>query len=475
MEGKNVIDLIGIQVCIASPDDVRKWRDIIERYINEEYEAPENVVVKVVRYENDMPTTSGVDAQALINEKLIDSSDILLGMFWTKFGTPTKRADSGTEEEITRKLEKKQPVMLYFYNGPIDAQKFNQRQYSKVQKFKEKYKKQNIYLDFKDIRTLKRHLKQDLDYNIDLVIKKNSNNKIKHEITTDIKSNETFKEKKNESEITKNWYDSSITELMNSYCINRGFSGKFEQNMIFKYNVKRYNFPQDTIANEARTYAFNQKYGNYDYSKDIRNYYNNCYSQIRSLILEKIGNDLSGKSIISVASNYGIEIKKIFKDEDNVNVTALDISDVAVKRGRRQFKDINFIVGNMEKPFPINKKFDIYLNLRGIHSNGVSTNDVIIQSIKNLKPDGLAVFSISNGYLVDNGNGEYVIKEGMYSHTVKTFTENRPMELAYKVYKVMKRYGYKNCGVRSIDTEILVYGIRKNGTNDSVIIKHDMM
>ena len=450
-------DLIGIQVCIVSPGDVGKWRNIIERYIKEEYECPENVAIQVVRWENDMPTTSNAYPQDVINHELIDTSDILIGMFWTKFGTPTRKHESGTEEEIERQISNNKPVILYFYNGTIDAASLNQRQYSKIKRFKNRYKEKNIYFDFKSKKILIRHLKQDLDYNINLVLKnhhpiKNNSNKLHNKI--DIKNDVSTK-------VVDNWYNNSITDLMNDYCIQRGYKVEFKRNIIFKYNVKHIGMSQETIANEARTYAFNKKYGNYDYSKDIRNYYKDCYLKIRALILEKKENNIHKNSVICVASNYGIELKKIFSPEDEVSLTALDISDVAVKRGKSLFKDINFIIGNMEKPFPINKKFDIYLNLRGIHSNGACANDIVIQSINKLNYGGLAVFSISNGYLVNNGNNEYEIKEGMFDHTSKVFTENRPMELALKVYKIMKRYGYKDCGIRSIDTEILIYGIKK--------------
>ena len=39
-------------------------------------------------------------------------------MFWTKLGTPTGVADSGTVEEIDQFVEANKPAMLYFSSRP---------------------------------------------------------------------------------------------------------------------------------------------------------------------------------------------------------------------------------------------------------------------------------------------------------------------------------------------------------------------
>ena len=42
----------------------------------------------------------GSSSQAVLNEQLMQDFDIYLGMYWRSYGTPTKQASSGTEEEF---------------------------------------------------------------------------------------------------------------------------------------------------------------------------------------------------------------------------------------------------------------------------------------------------------------------------------------------------------------------------------------
>jgi hypothetical protein len=52
--------------------------------------------------------------QAIINKQLLKSSDLLVAVFWTRLGSPTGVADSGTVEEINEHLAGGKPAMIYF-------------------------------------------------------------------------------------------------------------------------------------------------------------------------------------------------------------------------------------------------------------------------------------------------------------------------------------------------------------------------
>jgi hypothetical protein len=69
-----------------------------------------------------MPET-GVRPQDAINRQLVADCELLLGMFWTKLGTSTDVADSGTVEEIDQFVRTNRPAMLYFSRRPIDPTK----------------------------------------------------------------------------------------------------------------------------------------------------------------------------------------------------------------------------------------------------------------------------------------------------------------------------------------------------------------
>jgi hypothetical protein len=50
---------------------------------------------------------------------------LLVGIFWTRIGSPTGEADSGTLEEIERVGNAKKPIMLYFSKVPIEPDKID--------------------------------------------------------------------------------------------------------------------------------------------------------------------------------------------------------------------------------------------------------------------------------------------------------------------------------------------------------------
>jgi hypothetical protein len=85
----------------------------------------------------------GSDAQDVVNQQLPDY-DIFIGIMWKRFGTPTSRAGSGTEEEYLRayerwKKENKFPVLFYFSQKCITIPNSSSEieQLQKLVKFKE--------------------------------------------------------------------------------------------------------------------------------------------------------------------------------------------------------------------------------------------------------------------------------------------------------------------------------------------------
>src|ERR1700693_4365857 len=61
---------------------------------------------------------------------------MLVGMFWTKIGTTTGVAESGTVEEIDQFVAAGKPALLYFSSRPIDPNKIDLKQHKKLKSFK---------------------------------------------------------------------------------------------------------------------------------------------------------------------------------------------------------------------------------------------------------------------------------------------------------------------------------------------------
>lgn len=136
------------RVLIASPSDMSEEREIAADVIHEWnglHAADEEVVLLPVRWEFHAMPETGVRPQDAINRQLVDHCDLLVGMFWTKLGSSTGVAESGTVEEIDQFVASQRPAMLYFSQRPIDPTKIDQDQHARLRQFQnETYQRAQI-------------------------------------------------------------------------------------------------------------------------------------------------------------------------------------------------------------------------------------------------------------------------------------------------------------------------------------------
>lgn len=129
-----------IEIMLASPSDVKNERIIARKVIsqwNDEHSRDKNVVLLTMGWESHAGTdVSGTRPQALINERLVEHADLMIGVFWTRLGSPTGTEDSGTVEEIKLHCSKGKPLMLYFSDAPISMREVDRDQYARVEDFR---------------------------------------------------------------------------------------------------------------------------------------------------------------------------------------------------------------------------------------------------------------------------------------------------------------------------------------------------
>ncbi len=106
-----------LKVFIASPSDVLKERNVVREMIykwNNINSEKSGIILQPVGWETHSAPGMEAPAQQIINETLLDKCDILVGVLWSRLGTPTEKAVSGTAEEIDRHIASKKPTMIYF-------------------------------------------------------------------------------------------------------------------------------------------------------------------------------------------------------------------------------------------------------------------------------------------------------------------------------------------------------------------------
>lgn len=136
-----------LTVFVASPGDVTEERNRLEDAISEwnrTWARDQGLRLELLRWETDVFPDIGLDAQDVINRQIPDDYDLFVGIMWSRFGTPTLRAGSGTVEEFERALTRRsgasdEPgIFFYFKDAPVPPSKIDTDQLKAVQEFKER-------------------------------------------------------------------------------------------------------------------------------------------------------------------------------------------------------------------------------------------------------------------------------------------------------------------------------------------------
>lgn len=112
---KSKMNLIKLALC--GPGDVAKEISLAREVVNQwnlQHGEAKGFWVQHKHWSTDSHPELGDRPQAVINKQMIDESDVLVAVFWSRFGTPTGVAGSGTEEEIRRGVKLGRKVMVYF-------------------------------------------------------------------------------------------------------------------------------------------------------------------------------------------------------------------------------------------------------------------------------------------------------------------------------------------------------------------------
>jgi hypothetical protein len=156
---------ITYRVLIATPSDLTEERQAATEAVyewNAEHAPAESIVLLPVKWETHAMPEAGVRPQEAINRQLVQGSDILIGMFWTKLGTSTGVAESGTVEEIDQFVVSGRTAMLYFSSRPIDPNKIDLKQHRKLRAFKAETYKKALVGGFSTVAELRQTLLRDL-------------------------------------------------------------------------------------------------------------------------------------------------------------------------------------------------------------------------------------------------------------------------------------------------------------------------
>ncbi len=155
-----------VRIFIASPSDVAEERrrvdEVLEELNHSAITSQARVVLHAVKYER-LPPTLGEIQPGIFRDR--GNIDLVIGMMWSRFGTPTAGVGSGTEAEFrdafTRFGKEVEDILWYFRIDPPPSD-HDRQQYEKVQKFRQEYANVGRYAEYRGVEDFLRQLREHL-------------------------------------------------------------------------------------------------------------------------------------------------------------------------------------------------------------------------------------------------------------------------------------------------------------------------
>lgn len=125
---------------IASLGDTEDEIRIIPEFINDwnaTSAATTGIILMPLKWETNSTPTLGNRLQEIINQQIVNSADLLVGIFWKRIGKQTGKYISGTVEEIEQFVNQNKPIMLYFPGNTINHNRIDIKQFTILKSFKD--------------------------------------------------------------------------------------------------------------------------------------------------------------------------------------------------------------------------------------------------------------------------------------------------------------------------------------------------
>lgn len=157
-----------LNVMIASPSDVTEERKLVRDAIyewNAIHSKQFGIMLNPIGWETHVAPEMGARPQEIINKRILEHSDILLGIFWTRLGTETGEYVSGTVEEISRHIASQKLASIYVCDKPIPPSQITE-QYQKLKLQITEWMPSGVIEFYNDLSTFKQKIKDHLSLHV---------------------------------------------------------------------------------------------------------------------------------------------------------------------------------------------------------------------------------------------------------------------------------------------------------------------
>jgi len=148
-------DAVVYRIFLAAPSDTPDERVALLEFVRDWNAANSflrRIVLEVVDWRtNVVPDYGGSRPQDVINRQLVQDCDLLIATFWTRLGTPSGVAPSGTAEEINLFENCGKRVMVYFSTREIRPHELDLEEFKRLFAFKAVCEEKGICSNYSDI------------------------------------------------------------------------------------------------------------------------------------------------------------------------------------------------------------------------------------------------------------------------------------------------------------------------------------
>lgn len=201
------------RIMIGSPSDIKEEitiaREVLNHWNNLNSEK-NRIVLLPIHWSTSSYPAAGKHPQKLLNEQLVEKSDLMVCIFGTRLGSPTDTEISGTVEEIKEHRKAGKDVMVFFKMSVDDISAVNPQQLQKTKEFKESIKNNVLWQEFSDAKDFEKKFADALQLYI--------NNDWRIESEHEVYENIEFSD--DEKEVLKKW-----TNSRNANCYTSGVIG----------------------------------------------------------------------------------------------------------------------------------------------------------------------------------------------------------------------------------------------------------
>jgi len=141
------------RIMIGSPSDIEEEVSIAKNIIlqwsclNAE---THNIVVLPLHWKENSYPGCGNHPQKMLDNQLVNNSDMLVCIFGSRIGTPTDTSESGSIEEIEEHIKAGKQVMIFFKKSSQDIYSIDKEQFEKIKKFRDEFQSKSLWVEYDD-------------------------------------------------------------------------------------------------------------------------------------------------------------------------------------------------------------------------------------------------------------------------------------------------------------------------------------